>query len=143
MYDSDRGERVGAGATHIFTAAELLGFDDPVVQQVALCATAFASNHDVLQRTGPDDWEAVCTTETLGLKYQGDAVKTYAARDELLRKMDVDIDETESEYPRPTHRVGPNITIHIHLSTPVTITIYATIPITIPVSPSMSPSLSP
>ena len=42
MYDSDRGDRVGAGATHIFTAAELLGFDDPVVQQVTLCPTASA-----------------------------------------------------------------------------------------------------
>ena len=83
MYNSDRGERVGAGATHIFTAAELLGFDDPVVNQVALCSTASASNPDVsrLQRTGPDDWEAVCTAEALGLKYKGDAVKTYAARD--------------------------------------------------------------
>ena len=66
-----------------------------------------------MQRTGPDDWEAVCTAETLGLKYKGDAVKTYAARDEILRKWDIDIDETESEYPRPTHRVGPSITIHI------------------------------
>ena len=36
MYDSDHGERVGAGATHIFTAQELLGLDDPVVKEVRI-----------------------------------------------------------------------------------------------------------
>ena len=34
MYDSDEGDRVGAGATHIFTATELLGLEDPVVKEV-------------------------------------------------------------------------------------------------------------
>ena len=39
MYDSDEGDRVGDGATHIFTATELLGLEDPVVKEVdtALC----------------------------------------------------------------------------------------------------------
>ena len=113
LYDSDHGERVGAGATHICTATELLGLDDPVVKQVAMCSTASASNLDVLQRTGPDDWEAVCTAETMGLKYRGDAVKTYTAMDEILHKWDIDLADTESEYPRPTHRVGPCINVHI------------------------------
>ena len=36
LYDSDHGERVGAGATHIFTAQELLGLDDPVVKEVRI-----------------------------------------------------------------------------------------------------------
>jgi len=34
LYDSDHGDRVGAGATHIFTAQELLGLEDPVVKEV-------------------------------------------------------------------------------------------------------------
>ena len=62
---------------------------------------------------GPDDWEAVCSAETIGLKYGGDAVKVYADRDKLLAKYGIDVDETESPYPRPTGKVGPRLTFHI------------------------------
>ena len=37
LYDSDHGDRVGAGATHIFTAQELVGLEDPVVIEVPTC----------------------------------------------------------------------------------------------------------
>ena len=37
LYDSDHGDRVGAGATHIFTAQELVGLEDPVVKEVPTC----------------------------------------------------------------------------------------------------------
>ena len=72
-----------------------------------------ATNSDLLQRTGPDDWEAVCTAETIGLKYGGDAVKVYAQRDALLARYNIVVDETESPYPRPTTRVGPYLVFNI------------------------------
>ena len=31
LRDSDEGDRVGAGATHVFSSLELLGMDDPAV----------------------------------------------------------------------------------------------------------------
>ena len=34
LYDSNHGDQVGAGATHVFTAQELLGLDDPIVKEV-------------------------------------------------------------------------------------------------------------
>ena len=49
----------------------------------------------------------------MGLKYWGDAVKTYTAMDEILHKWDIDLNKTESEYPQPTHCVGLCITVHI------------------------------
>ena len=41
----------------------------------------------------------------------------------MLSKYNIDIDETESDYPRPTHRVGPSITICIHILADLTIKI--------------------
>ena len=35
MRESDEGDRVGAGATHIFSAVELLGMNDPAVLVLA------------------------------------------------------------------------------------------------------------
>ena len=55
----------------------------------------------------------MCSAETIGLKYGGDAVKVYADRDKLLGKYGIVVDETMSPYPRPTGRVGPRLTFHI------------------------------
>ena len=66
-----------------------------------------------MQRTGPGDWEAVCSAETIVLKYAGDAVKVYAQRDALLARYNIVVDETESPYPRPTTHVGPHIVFNI------------------------------
>ena len=55
----------------------------------------------------------MCSAETIGLKYGGDAVKVYADRDKLLAKYNIFVDETESPYPRPTGKVGPRLTFHI------------------------------
>ena len=68
-----------------------------------------------MQSTGPgdDDWEAVCSVETLATKYNGDAVKTYALLDKILAKYNIYLDETMSPYNRPTSKVGVALTFHI------------------------------
>ena len=62
---------------------------------------------------GEDDWEIVCTAETIATQYAGDAVGTYARMDTVLAKYKICVDETESPYKRPTGKVGVEITFHI------------------------------
>ena len=62
---------------------------------------------------GDDDWEIVCSAETIATQYAGDAVATYARMDKVLKKYNISVDESESPYPRPTSKVGVEITFHI------------------------------
>ena len=70
-----------------------------------------------MQSTGPgdDDWEleAVCSVETLALKYNSDAVKTYSLLDKILAKYNIVLDDTMSPYKRPNRKVGVALTFHI------------------------------
>ena len=62
---------------------------------------------------GDDDWEVVCSVETIATKYSGDAVATYARLDKILAKYKSVVDATMSPYPRPTAKVGVAIMFHI------------------------------